>query len=220
MSLQQPRIQRRTGHPVVDEIIFGKHVTYIETYLHHILQQNSKGKQKKRTYLIELHHSNGFAFIKFYPRHCKKNRNKYSLRGQTELGYRLSVREIMGLLLRCFEIMHLYLNKYPDNFICYVGQPDSKDDSRNRDAAQRYSIYNKFTTSSFSEDKYKHSTKKAFGQINLKLIRKYTTPEALTMSSEQRDNYLRFSTILQEMDFDNLSAIMTKKAREEYLKKP
>jgi hypothetical protein len=154
------------------------------------------GNDKK--IIIEIHRYQGFAMVKFFPFHLKKNPRRYELRGK-ELGYSLSSGTILHIIHECTLIMRDYLDVNPDEFVGYVGQKDSKDNLRKREQTQRCSIYNIFTSSVFKEQhKYKLSSKKKFKEINLRLIRVNKAKQPGKLTKKQMENYKSFLTSFEK----------------------
>lgn len=184
-------------------------VAHIDCYGTNIIQ-NIKGKDKKRRYFIELHHYDGAAFIKFYPKTLAKNPQKFCLR-ENDIGYNLTRGEIIQILFTCGSLMKTYLDKHPHNFIGYVGQPDKKDNKRKRENSQRYSVYGYFTTTLFKAPKYKHSSESIFGPINMNIIRKQFKNVNGGLSERQTANYERLSVLLTEQDFTPIMTEVTQR---------
>ncbi len=194
-------------------------VSYIKIYSISIKRKfEKKGikKIKKRNYLVEMFHFQGFGLVKFYPKIKKNDGNKYKLRG-AEIGYSLTVPEIRNILRYCSVIMKSYLDEFPHNFVGYIGQTDDKDNFPNkmRDEAQRASIYDRYVTSIFLPPKYSVSSNKVLGELNMKLIRKSIKHKELTLTPQQKINYKHFTEFLVNRQND-IPDLMTEKTKRKY----
>jgi|SRR5690554_1337039 len=210
---------KRTGQEGADSIrLQHKELELIEKFSFYLNHQ-SNGTNKKRGYIIELYKYDGFGMIKFYPRSSKNNSKKYELRSH-ELGYSITFGMVRQILWQCANIMKEYLDENPSNFIGYVGQPDSYDDSgpNPRLKSQRSAIYDRYVSSLFRIPKYSLSSEELFGQFNLKLIRKARKKQELSLTDDQKRSYEMFQTFLKNNE-EQLPAIMTRLSREQYLLK-
>lgn len=151
-------------------------------------------KNKKRRFIIELHDYESFAMLKFYPSSAETNPKKYALRGIDQLGYRLPIKNVFQLIFQCALIMRDYLDRNPHSFIGYVGQTDFLDEARMRRTSQRSNVYNILTSSIFTADRYKHSSKVKFDEVNLRLIRKVVSKQNGKLTKQQMKNYNIFLT--------------------------
>lgn len=133
---------------------------------------NKKKRSTSKNYIVEIHDYNGFAFIKYYPRHLKDNPHRYKFRSK-DLGFTIDIRQIRRLFHECALRMKEYLDLEPNSIIGYIGQPDPVDDECFRRRAQRLNIYNTYCTSVFSLRKYRFISGEIFGDFNIRLIRKY-----------------------------------------------
>ena len=201
-----------------NDVRFSQGVNSITKYSLTVLTKHENKRKgfilKKRGYLIDLHQYNGFAMLKYYPRHLKDNPNKFKMRGEN-LGYVLTISQIRGLFWECAKIMKNYLEAYPNNFVGFVGQPDEKDDAQNRrrEFAQRASIYNRYVDSLFMPPKFNTSSPKIFEEINLRLIRKIRDKKApFQLNESQKANYLEFMAQL-ELTADVHADLMTEVTR-------
>lgn len=168
---------------------------------------------KKRRYIVEIHHYGAFGLIKFYPKSKQSDPKKYELR-KAELGYILPRREFFALMYNCAIIMRDYLEKYSNNFVGYVGAVDSKDGTRNREFSQRAKVYNVFTSSVFL--RHKISSKKNFQEVNLRLIRKQVSKQTGKITRSQMENYQKFLNYF-ESKASTLYDLMTSRKREEVM---
>ena len=195
-----------------DDLMFPEGVNEIHLFGYNILSNN-----KKRRYLIELHHYNGFALLKFYPKILKKNKRKYEIRG-VELGFNLSKPEVFQLMYECAKIMRDYLENNQNCFIGYVGQTDKIDNHKNRRRlySQRSSIYNLMTNSIFVAPKYKLSSGKIFQEVNLRLIRKVKSKQEGKITKEQMENYKLFLNFFRK-NHSALYELMTEETRSRYI---
>lgn len=211
---------KRSGFEEIDRITFpDSNIEFIRLYSLSFFQKvirAKKEKEKKRRYLIEIHCYNGFGMLKFYPTIKKKYSNKYKIRG-ADIGFELNFGQFRQILKSCAYLMKLYLDEFPDNFIGYIGQTDDKDNisSKMRTQSQRSYIYDTYTTSLFSFPKYSLSSKKLFGPINLKLIRRVEKHKEFTLSIIQKENYNRFLLCLEKNE-NLIPEFMTEKTKNEY----
>jgi hypothetical protein len=167
---------------------------------------------RKRIYIVEIHEYNGYAMIKFYPRHKKDDKKKYELRGKLEIGYILPRINFLFILSQCSDIMKRYLDRHPNHYIGYVGQVDKLDNKRNKHTSQRSDVYNFILSSVIEHDKYKIITKKVFQEINMRLIRKNLRKDH-AQTEEQKRIYARF---LNDLSRNNsvLFELMTDRTKE------
>lgn len=115
----------------------------------------------------------------------------------------------MQIIYSCAWVMNDYLRKNPHCFIGYVGQPDKKDDLRNRKFSQRASIYDPLIANIFKKrNKYRMSSEKIYEIFNMKLIRKYTPKHKNGLSPEQNINYTKFTHYF-ESKTDHIRNLMT-----------
>lgn len=211
---------KRTGFEEIDRIKFpDTDIEFIRLYSLSFIQKvvtAKKTKEKKRIYFIEIHYYNGFGMLKFYPRSKKNDTNKYKIRG-VDMGFELNFGQVRQILKSCAYLMKLYLDDFPDNFMGYVGQTDNKDnlESNMREQSQRSYIYDTYTTSFFSLPKYNLSSKKLFGPINLKLIRRAEKHKEYSLSTNQKENYNRFLSYLEKNE-NLIPEFMTVKTRNKY----
>ena len=168
----------------------------LEIWVYEVFVLDNNSIQRK--YLIELHHYDGFAMIKFYPHHLKKSSKKYESRGKTEIGFQLSNSHLLNLIFECAILMRDFLITYPDSFIGYVGQVDAKDNKNKREVSQRCSVYNILTSSIFSNQHYKFSSKSQFKEINLRLIRRIRSKQEGKLNAVQFKNYSKFLKLIEE----------------------
>jgi len=202
----------------LNTLTFSKGIREVRIYSLKIKTVNSKSKNKvkirDRIFTIELHLYDGFGMIKFYPRHLKNNPNKYRMRAK-DLGYSMTLSEVKEILWETAELMKLYLDELPNNFIGYVGQPDDKDDSvnRRRTISQRASIYNTLVASVFKIPKYNLSAPNLYKEINIKLIRRIIDKDKeYTLSDIQQTNYSKMLKVL-ESNHNILYDLMTSETR-------
>lgn len=205
--------QKRTDNNQFNEFFFEDEVEEIQLF-----GINVFSNEKKRRYLIELHCSNGFAILKFYPKHLKNNKLKYQLRGKDQLGYALGFEQIKQLLFACATIMRNYLEQNPDHFVGYIGQTDEKDNrpEKRRITAQRSDIYNLLTNSIFLYPKYKLSSKQIFEEVNLRLIRKVRSKQQGKITKAQMNNYNSFLNYFGKHQDKHLE-LMTDETRKKYM---
>jgi hypothetical protein len=191
-------------------------IKLFSTSVNQKLDKNGVETIKKRNYLVEVHYYNGFAMIKFSPRHKKNDPNKFKIRGQ-EIGYSLEVSQIRKILRFCSVVMKYYLDENPDHFIGYVGQTDDRDNrpSKMRDESQRAYIYDTYVSSVFHLPKYSISSNDLFGPFNMKLVRTATKHKELTLNPKQKMNYEKFKIYL-ERNQSLIPEMMTVKTRRKY----
>jgi len=212
-AIKEP-IKKRSGDVQVDEISFPYGLQAIHP--HSMMVVDTKGRPRK--YILEIHKYNGFAMIKFYPHHLKKNAKRYQLRGEAGIGYQLHKKVVLDIIIECILLMRNHLAENPDEFVGYVGQTDDKDNVRNREQAQRCGIYNILTSSLFSdEEKYKLSSKKQFKEINLRLIRLNKSKQKGKLTKKQMENYNSFLSVFSKHP-QLLYQLMTNVTRERILK--
>jgi len=152
---------------------------------------------KKRRYIIELHKYKGFSFLKFYPKKLSRYRRKFEIRG-SELGFNMTKENIIYLLFENAKIMKNYLDYNSNDFVGYIGQPDAKDNQRNKINSQRSNVYNLLANSIFPTQKYKLSSKNIFAEINLRLIRKVVSKQNGKLTRQQMENYNNFLTFFEK----------------------
>lgn len=223
MEYEKPKlvgiIRRSDNHHLDSSRIPDQEVTCIKIYSMCIKREIKKRgviKSKKRIYLIEMFHFEGFGLIKFYPKSVKNHSNKYKLRGN-EIGYSLSISEIRSILRNCSVLMKSYLEEHPNNFVGYIGQTDDKDNLPNkmRDEAQRAWIYDRYVTSIFLPPKYSVSSNEVLGELNMKLIRKAEKHKEFSLTETQRINYNKFTSFLTNRTND-IPELMTEKTKRKY----
>jgi len=169
----------------------------LEIQQYYLLVTDTKGTTRK--YMIETHKYQGFVMIKFYPFHLKKDKNKFKLRVDKNIGYILSRTEILKIIFESVLIMRDYIDKNQDEFAGYIGQVDNKDNTRKKEHSQRSSIYNRFTASIFSgNDKYKMSSSEAFDEMNIRLFRINKTRKG-GLTSIQTANYECFLNVFEKI---------------------
>ena len=179
-------IKRRTSNEAFNEISFPHGLLEIHNYTLKVITTTNV----KKKIVIEIHKYKGFSLIKFYPFHLKKDKKRYEYRGEKQLGYSLSSRTVFYIIHECILVMRDYLEENPHEFVGYIGQVDSKDNSRKREQSQRTSIYNRITSSIFEDGTmYKISSKKIFKEINLRLIRKIISKQENKLTKQQMENY-------------------------------
>lgn len=169
-----------------------------------------------RNYIIEIHHYDGFAMLKFYPRMRKSHPNKYQLRSDT-LGFRLKTHSLRKLFKACTFLMKEYLNSNPSCFIGYIGQPDSKDDEsvNYKETAQRARIYNLWIATMFQKHRYSFSDPRIFKEVNINLVRKVKN-NSKRLSPAQKKNYEKFLEAFKDCG-ENLYNFMTLVTKEKAL---
>nr|WP_294859373.1 hypothetical protein [uncultured Fluviicola sp.] len=174
-------------------------------------------QNKPRKYIVEIHEYRGYAMLKFYPRHHKDNKRKYELRGVDEVGYVLPRMNFLFVLSQCSDIMKRYLDRHPEHFIGYVGQVDKRDNQRNKLTSQRSDVYNFILSSIIDHDKYKIITRKAFKEINVRLIRKNLKKDN-SQTEIQKAIYRGF---LEDLSNNNLKLfeLMTNRMKMQILEK-
>ncbi|MCC7333059.1 MAG: hypothetical protein IT232_10690 [Flavobacteriales bacterium] len=206
-------VKRRTRDEAYNEIMFPHGLLEIHNYTLKVITTSNSNKK----IIIEIHRYKGFALIKFYPFHLKKNKNRYEYRGEKQLGYSLSSRTVFYIIHECILVMRDYLEENPNEFVGYVGQVDSKDNIRKREQSQRTSIYNRITSSIFEDGTiYKISSKKIFKEINLRLIRKIISKQENKLTKQQMENYNYFLNEFKKSPHI-LYTLMTETTREKVL---
>ncbi len=201
----------------LNNLTFSKGVKEVRKYslkIKVVIKSKNRTKSRDRIFIIELHLYDGFGMIKFYPRHIKDNPNKYRMRAK-DLGYSMKLKEVKEILWETAELMKLYLDEFPNNFVGYIGQPDDKDDSINRRrlVSQRASIYNALVASVFKIPKYNLSAPNLYKEINLKLIRRIIDKnKEYTLSDIQKANYSKIIKVL-ESNPNILYELMTDETR-------
>ncbi|HEY9082884.1 MAG TPA: hypothetical protein VKZ45_02550 [Vicingaceae bacterium] len=189
ISAIKGNVKRKTCDDTINQINFPHGLFEIHSYTLPIVTK----KDKPKKIIIEIHRYKGFALVKFYPFHLKKNPKKYEFRGEKSLGYAVSLKTVYSIIHECILIMRDYLDENPEEFVGYVGQVDDKDNKRKREQSQRSSIYNTITTSVFeNNNQYKFSSKKVFKEINLRLIRKIISKQENRLTKKQMENYRYF----------------------------
>jgi hypothetical protein len=192
-AIKEP-IRKRTSNDAFSDLSFPNGL--IEIHPYKIKVFTTENIEKKIN--IEVHRYRGFALIKFYPFHLKKNAKKYELRGEKSIGYSLSKKYILHIISECSLIMRAFLDNNPHEFVGYIGQIDSKDNERNREQSQRVSIYNTLTSSMFKNNSsYKILSNEVFKEINLRLIRKIVSNQTNKLTPTQQENYKHLLTELQ-----------------------
>jgi len=212
-SAQLLKKQKRSDNTIYNAFVFDDGVEEIRLYGFNITANN-----KKRRYLIELHISNGFAMVKFYPKCLKNNKQKFQLRGKEQIGFTVDFSSIRELLYACALVMRDYLDENQNCFVGYIGQTDDKDNrlQKKRVRSQRSDIYNLLTNSIFIYPKYKLSSRLIFEEVNLRLIRKVTSKQEGKITKIQMKNYNLFLDFF-EKNKDKHLELMTEKTRNQYL---
>lgn len=208
---------RPSGVESYDNTVFRNGLKYIDLYKVTFIfkkTHRTKGyKEIKKPIHIELHHYDGFAMIKFYPKQVRSNPNKFKLRCH-ELKYSLNPGQLRQLFFDCAYIMKDYLEKNTNNYVGFMGQPDDYDDKRNRNNSQRSNIYNPLVNSLFSSNKYELTdSSELLYQFNIRMIRKIVNDnDARLMSDEQQRNYKNFTNLIIK-NAHILPEFLTKQAR-------
>lgn len=219
--LTKVKIVKQSGISELDSILLPHDAISIDIYSTVIfINKVKKGKKikKKRGYLIEIHNFEGFSMIKYYPKSIQNSKNKYKLRGQDKaLGFSLKTNHIKHLFHCCGYLMKDYLDKNPNNFIGYIGQPDKYDDESkvNKLTATRARVYRIYVNSIFRQENYKVSSDEVFEEINLKVITKSLKIDG-SLNEKQSQNYKRFIKSLTSCG-DELLNFMTAETRRRIL---
>lgn len=205
---------KRTASEAVNETAFPNGLLEIRRFALKI--NDEKGEPRK--IIIEIHKYNGFAMIKYYPHHLKKNPKKYEMRGKLAIGYLLTTNTVLRIIYESALIMRDYLDENSDEFVGYLGQKDTKDNKRKREQSQRSSVYNTVTSSIFNDKhKYKLSSKKKFEEINLRLIRMNKSKQEGKLTKMQMTNYNTFLAAFEKHPHIHYE-LMTDVTRSKFIK--
>lgn len=95
-----------------------------------------------------------------------------------------------------------YLKKNKNNYIGYIGQPDTRDNrSKNQETklrSQRRRLYHLITIQAFVFPFYEITAEEFYTEVNLRLIRKIVTKNKKKRSVKQKNSFDKFKSIFEE----------------------
>lgn len=170
---------------------------------------NGSRKEENIKYIIDLEEYDGFAMIKYYPRHLKNDKNKFKCRGIGKSGHSLKYfvprNEMLKIMHECVSIMKDYLKFKKFRFVGFIGMVDDVDNSCNRLNSQRYNIYSPFTYSAFNKSDYIINNVEILQYFNCLMVANNLSNG---LSKLQKKNYNKFLGFIDE-NLTSVDQIMT-----------